>query len=73
MKSVLCHLRSSVWCHSFLAKKFGLLKLLAKILAIILGKVRKILQDFSKNLGNFLDFLARKARLSKKTKTPGIG
>ena len=37
------------WRLGFLAKKFlGFLTFLAKILAIILGKVRKILQDFSR-------------------------
>ena len=39
----------SSWRLGFLAKKLlGILTFLAKILAIILGEVRKILQDFSK-------------------------
>ena len=39
----------SAWRLGFLAKKFGFLKFLAKILATILGKVRKKLQDFSRS------------------------
>ena len=40
----------NAWRLGFLAKKFlGFLTFLAKILAIILGKVRKILQDFSRS------------------------
>ena len=38
----------SAWYLGFLAKKFGFLTLLAKILTIIRGNVRKILQDFSR-------------------------
>ena len=40
----------SAWRLDFLAKKFlGFLTFLAKILASILGKVRKILQKFSRS------------------------
>ena len=40
----------SNWRLGFLAEKFlGFLKFFVKISAIILGKVRKILQDFSRS------------------------
>ena len=48
-KHLVIFISASAWCLGFLDKKFlGFLTFLAKILAIILGKVRKILQDFSR-------------------------
>ena len=50
-QGVVVHLQllASAWRFGFLAKKnFGFLRFLAKILAIILVKIGKILQEFSK-------------------------
>ena len=59
--------KPSAWRLGFLAKKFlGFLTFLAKILAIILGKVRKILQYFSRS---WKEIQENFGLLGKKTKT----